>query len=781
MLAPVIRFGRFRLDSLARELFDGDERLSLPVSTIDCLTYLIQHRDRAVGRDELGAAVWGRADVSEVSISHAIMRLRRVLGDTGNEQNHIRTLPRLGYRWVAEVVMLAVDASGNDDVRPPPPDPRPHAPAVARATARGLALSAGAAALVVVVLWVTMRYLETVRGAAISTETTAVSADATTTAPASAVVLPATVDAGDEWSWLALGVMDLVANQFQSAGMATMPSETVVTLVNASPTVPLAARFDLASLLIVPTVARSAGIWTVRIEARDDGRTIEAEARDADPIPAARRAADDLLIRLGRTPPTVVAASDSLAQETLQRRINAAVLSGQVGVARMLIDEAPPALRDTPDIALSEASVDFFAGLYDTSAARVATLLAELDDDAPDALRARALNTLGAASFRRDRIDEAERAYSEALAVLGHDGDAGIRARAYIGLGGVASHRMRLDEAASHFGQARTLHELRGDAFGVAAVDLNLGMNAVQRGQPAAALPILAEASARFERLGAIDALVAAHVAMVDSYLMLLETDQALSASDVFGDAQSRAVNDRQRWEVQLARARALAAAGHLTEAEAAVATIFADSNPDQDIGLRLQGTGLRARMALARADPARAVTLATAALEPPLASRNRRDYSLAWLTRVEGLIASQQIDQAALDIEKIQLSNPDDAVAVDPFDVMLAAAKLASAEGKADAALHLFRDAMNEAARRAIPDTIVAAGEGYVRALLVAGHIPEAAAVSGRIAPWADRDPRPGWVQAQVYAAMGDADAAGDALAHARRLASERVLPDQP
>jgi DNA-binding winged helix-turn-helix (wHTH) protein len=96
------RFGRFRLNPQARELFDGVERVNLPLSTIDSLIYLIEHRDRPVGRDELAAAVWGRVDVSEVSLSHAIMRLRKLLGDTGNDQRVIRTVPRLGYRWVME-------------------------------------------------------------------------------------------------------------------------------------------------------------------------------------------------------------------------------------------------------------------------------------------------------------------------------------------------------------------------------------------------------------------------------------------------------------------------------------------------------------------------------------------------------------------------------------------------------------------------------------------------------------------------------------------------------
>ena len=100
MATPFIRFGAFRLDPQARELVEGGQRVDLPLSTIDCLIYLIRHRDRPVGRDELASAVWGRVDVSEVSLSHAIMRLRRLFGDDGNAQRVIRTVPRLGYRWV---------------------------------------------------------------------------------------------------------------------------------------------------------------------------------------------------------------------------------------------------------------------------------------------------------------------------------------------------------------------------------------------------------------------------------------------------------------------------------------------------------------------------------------------------------------------------------------------------------------------------------------------------------------------------------------------------------
>lgn len=119
-MAESFTFANFRLDLRARELYRDDERLALAVVAFDCLAYLIQHRDRPVGRDELISAVWGRTDVSESTLAHTIVRLRQCLSDTGNDQRCIRTIPRLGYRWVAPVVESVAETAGTEPVAPAP-------------------------------------------------------------------------------------------------------------------------------------------------------------------------------------------------------------------------------------------------------------------------------------------------------------------------------------------------------------------------------------------------------------------------------------------------------------------------------------------------------------------------------------------------------------------------------------------------------------------------------------------------------------------------------------
>jgi len=103
MRLPRYRFGEFELDPASRELLRRGERIALPPKSFECLVHLIANRDRAVGRDELISAVWGRVEVSDTVVAQTLLRARKALDDTGDRQSLIRTVPRFGYRWVAAV------------------------------------------------------------------------------------------------------------------------------------------------------------------------------------------------------------------------------------------------------------------------------------------------------------------------------------------------------------------------------------------------------------------------------------------------------------------------------------------------------------------------------------------------------------------------------------------------------------------------------------------------------------------------------------------------------
>ena len=769
------RFGRFRLNPQARELFDGEHRISLPLSTIDCLIHLIQHRDRPVGRDELAAAVWGRVDVSEVSITHAIMRLRRLLGDTGDEQRVIRTVPRLGYRWVMEETVEYGETAAAPPspgaiseeapaVRPTPSRPQPARSRRSAVIAMLAVLAIGSALAMAFVLRRSPRI-----------------ADVAPARPTPAIVLPVAVDAPPDSVWVRLGLMDLIATQLRRGGIATAPSETVVALVKArgADTATFDASAFPGALVVRASATLAHGSWSVRLDARDAERDLRVDAHADDAVKAGRSAADELLIKLGRTPPADAADDVSLAQATLRQRVNAAVLSGQLDVARTLIRDASPALQATPEIALSQAKVEFFAGDYERCRQQITSLLERLPGDASPALRARALNTLGAAYFRQGNIDDADKTYAAAIALLEHGDEPDVLAKSYIGSGGVASQRMRLEDAATDYGRARTLLELGNDAFGVAAVDLNLGMNALQRGQPAAALPILRDAAHRFAIYAGEDALAATLVAIVDADIALLDTHDALASSEKFAALESHAGNQRRRWELSLARARALAAAGKLAEADTLLARIADASDTSQDAMVRAQANGLAAAVAIERGDCARAVDFAGAGMTPVLETAVASSYATIWRTLARGLQCNGQTVAASEQVMRLRAWSKDIADEGVRIEVLLAEADQASAEGAFDDALRHYGEAMALANRRAIPDEMVAVAFPYVQSLIRAGRVNEAASVNGRIAAFADRDVRAATAEALVYAALNKTAAADVARERARRLAGERALPE--
>lgn len=107
----VYRFGDCELDVGLHELRFGGERRGVEPQAFDLLIYLIENRDRMVGRDELIEHIWQGRIVSDASLSTAVKQARQAIGDSGQTQTYIRTVPRRGFRFVGE---LADGAAAHD-------------------------------------------------------------------------------------------------------------------------------------------------------------------------------------------------------------------------------------------------------------------------------------------------------------------------------------------------------------------------------------------------------------------------------------------------------------------------------------------------------------------------------------------------------------------------------------------------------------------------------------------------------------------------------------------
>jgi DNA-binding winged helix-turn-helix (wHTH) protein/TolB-like protein len=111
---PVFRFGDFVLDESQRRLLRSGEDVYLPPKTFELLLHLVQNRGRVLTKNELLEAVWPDVNVVENTLAQRIREIREALGDGAHDGRFIKTVPRIGYQFIAE---FDEDTAG---VTPPP-------------------------------------------------------------------------------------------------------------------------------------------------------------------------------------------------------------------------------------------------------------------------------------------------------------------------------------------------------------------------------------------------------------------------------------------------------------------------------------------------------------------------------------------------------------------------------------------------------------------------------------------------------------------------------------
>lgn len=86
-----------------RELLRDGVAQKIERRSFDLLLYLLKLEGRVAGKDELLEHVWGNRYVSDSVIAQSIMKVRKALGISGKEPGPIKTIHRVGYRFVGDV------------------------------------------------------------------------------------------------------------------------------------------------------------------------------------------------------------------------------------------------------------------------------------------------------------------------------------------------------------------------------------------------------------------------------------------------------------------------------------------------------------------------------------------------------------------------------------------------------------------------------------------------------------------------------------------------------
>ncbi len=107
----IYAFEQYRLDSGKRTLFAGNELVNLRPKAFDTLLALVENSGSVMSKEDLMKLVWADEFVEENNLAQHIHTIRKSLGAGDDGPKYIETIPKRGYRFVANVVAL-------DDQRP---------------------------------------------------------------------------------------------------------------------------------------------------------------------------------------------------------------------------------------------------------------------------------------------------------------------------------------------------------------------------------------------------------------------------------------------------------------------------------------------------------------------------------------------------------------------------------------------------------------------------------------------------------------------------------------
>ena len=119
--ARAVRFGPFELDLRTCSLTRRGHQERLAVQPARLLVLLVERRGELVTREELRSQLWPDDTFGDFDhgLNNAVNRLREALGDSAASPRYIQTAPRRGYRFIADVEVVAPAQVGETDASLP--------------------------------------------------------------------------------------------------------------------------------------------------------------------------------------------------------------------------------------------------------------------------------------------------------------------------------------------------------------------------------------------------------------------------------------------------------------------------------------------------------------------------------------------------------------------------------------------------------------------------------------------------------------------------------------
>ncbi len=126
--SKLLRFGLYEVDLRTSELWKRGHKIKLQEQPCRILAILLEQAGEVVTREDLRKKLWSEDTLVDFDhgLNTAIMRLREALGESSENPLFIETLPRLGYRFIAQVEQVGGEdqekQSAEEPVAPTQPD-----------------------------------------------------------------------------------------------------------------------------------------------------------------------------------------------------------------------------------------------------------------------------------------------------------------------------------------------------------------------------------------------------------------------------------------------------------------------------------------------------------------------------------------------------------------------------------------------------------------------------------------------------------------------------------
>jgi len=108
----VVRFGAYEVSLQSGEVRKAGLRIRVQQQPMKLLEILLERPGEVVTREELRSRVWADESFGDFdqAVNIAIAKLRSALGDSADNPRFIETLPKRGYRFIADVSVVDADA-----------------------------------------------------------------------------------------------------------------------------------------------------------------------------------------------------------------------------------------------------------------------------------------------------------------------------------------------------------------------------------------------------------------------------------------------------------------------------------------------------------------------------------------------------------------------------------------------------------------------------------------------------------------------------------------------